>query len=58
MEFIFIYVKYSLLDSHPLPFRELVSRIYIVAAVSGLIVLFFVIFALLGKRKMDRELDG
>ncbi len=55
---IFIYVKYSLLQSHALPFRDLISKVYIVAAVSGLIVLFFVIFALLGKRKMNREIDG
>jgi hypothetical protein len=55
---IFIYVKYSLVQTPGLPFKAFLSQMYIVAAVSGLIVFFFVLFALLGKRKIKKELEG
>ena len=55
---IFILVKYMLIQSPGLSWNALLSKIGIVAAVSGLVVFFFVIFAWLGKRKMDKELEG
>jgi hypothetical protein len=55
---IFIYVKYMLIQSPALSPNAFLSKIGIVAAVSGLVVFFFVIFAWLGKRKMEKELEG
>ena len=53
----FTYVKYSLVQSPGLSFMELFDKLLIVYAVSGLIVGFFVLFSLLGKRRMDKELE-
>ena len=53
---IFAYARYNIFQSHGLSFMELFEKLIIIFAVSGLIVLFFVIFSILGKRKLDREL--
>ena len=55
---VFTYLKYHVFLYPGLPARALIGKALIIAAVSGLIVLFFVIFSLLGKRRMDKELEG
>lgn len=53
---LFTYAKYNVFQSPGLPMNELFDKLIIVFAVTGLIVLFFVIFSILGKRRMDREI--
>ena len=54
---LFVYVKYNIAMDAGLSFFELMEKIFITASVTGLLVLFFVIFSLLGKRKMEKELE-
>ena len=54
---IFTYLKYNVFLQSNLSIVQILEKISIVSAVSGLIVLFFVIFALLGRRKMQKELE-
>jgi hypothetical protein len=54
---LFTIAKYNLIGNAGLTFSQLLDKLIIVYAVSGIIMLFFVIFSILGKRKMDRELE-
>jgi hypothetical protein len=54
---VFVYVKYNLVQSPGLSMGELVHKMLIISAVSGLIVLFYVVFLLLGKKRMNKELE-
>ena len=54
---VFTFVKYNLVQSPGLTFMELFSKLIIVYAVSGIIMVFFVLFSILGKRKMEKELE-
>jgi hypothetical protein len=53
----FTYVKYNIVKSPGLTFRELFDKLIIVYTVTGIIMAFFVLFSYLGKRKMDKELE-
>ena len=53
----FTFVKYNLVKSPGLTFRELFDKLIIVYAVTGIIMAFFVLFSFLGKRKMEKELE-
>ena len=55
---LFTYAKYNIFQSPGLSVKELFDKMVIILAVTGLIVLFFVIFSLLGKRKMDKDLKS
>jgi hypothetical protein len=55
---IFTYVKYNIVMDYNLSTAQLLDKLLIIFAVSGLIVIFFVIFSLLGKNKLEKELDG
>ena len=54
---IFTYAKYNIFNSPGLSFQQLFDKLIIIFSVSGLIVLFFVIFSLLGKRRLEKELE-
>ena len=54
---LFTYVKYNVIGGPALTFSQLFDKLVIVFAVTGLILLFFIIFSILGKRKMERELE-
>jgi len=54
---LFTYAKYNIFQSPGLSTLQLLDKLFIIFSVSGLIVLFFVIFAILGKRKLDKELE-
>jgi len=54
---LFTYAKYNIFQSPGLSFQQLFNKLIITFAVSGLIVLFFVIFSILGKRKLEKELE-
>lgn len=53
----FTFVKYNLVRSPGLSFRELFDKLIIVYAVTGIIMVFFVLFSFLGKRKMEKDLE-
>ena len=54
---LFTYAKYNIFQSPGLSFQQLFNKLVIIFSVSGLIVLFFVIFSILGKRKLEKELE-
>lgn len=54
---LFTIVKYNVFGGAGLTFIQLFDKLIIVYAVTGLILLFFLIFSILGKRKMERELE-
>lgn len=54
---LFTYAKYNIFQSPGLSIAQLFDKLIIIFSVSGLIVLFFVIFSILGKRKIEKELE-
>ena len=54
---LFTIFKYNIIGSAALSFTQLFDKLIIVYAVTGLILLFFIIFSILGKRKMEKELE-
>ncbi len=54
---LFIYAKYNIFQSPGLSFQQLFNKLIIIFSISGLIVLFYVIFFLLGKRKLEKKLE-
>ena len=54
---VFVFLKYSVFGNSDLSTAQLFNKVLIVGAVTGIIVLFWVILSLLGKRRMDKELE-
>ena len=54
---IFTYIKYNVFREDALTVPEMLDKLVIIVTISGLIVLFWVIFSVLGKRKQDNDLD-
>ena len=54
---LFTYAKYNIFQSPSLSIQKLLNKLFIIFSISGLIVLFFVMFSILGKRKLDKELE-
>ena len=54
---IFTYLKYNVFLQANLSMPQILDKISIVSAVSGLLVLFFVCFSLLGRKRMQKELE-
>ena len=54
---IFTYAKYNLFGSAKLSFSQLFDKLIPVYAITGIILLFFIVFSILGKRKMEKELE-
>jgi hypothetical protein len=54
---IFTYIKYNVLGEETLTVPELLDKFIIIITISGLIVLFWVIFSILGKRRQESDLD-
>jgi hypothetical protein len=55
---LFTYFKYNVFQSPGLTVDQLMNKLFIIMAVSGLIMLFFILFSILGKRKQERELQS
>jgi hypothetical protein len=53
----FTFVKYMLVRTPGLTFRELFDKLIIVYAVSGIMMAFFALFSFLGKRRLEKELE-
>ncbi len=54
---LFVFLKYSVFQDTGLSVEQILHKILIVAAVSGIVVLFFLIFAILGKRRAAKEIE-
>jgi len=54
---LFTYAKYNLFGSAKLSFSQLFDKLIAVYAITGIILLFFIVFSILGKRKMEKELE-
>lgn len=54
---LFTIVKYHVFGGEALSISQLVAKLIVVYAVTGIIMLFFILFSILGKRKMERELE-
>lgn len=54
---IFIYLKYNVFLKDGLSLSALFDKFIIVAAVSGLLVLFWVLLSVMGKRRLEKELE-
>jgi hypothetical protein len=55
---LFTFLKYNVFQKMGLSFIEIMDKIIIVVVLCSLILLFFAVFALLGKRKMNKELEN
>ncbi|MEA3462931.1 MAG: hypothetical protein U9R49_13675 [Bacteroidota bacterium] len=54
---VFTFVKYNVVRSPGLTFMELFDKLVIVYAVTGIIMVFFILFSFLGKLKMEKDLE-
>jgi len=54
---LFTYAKYNIFSDNPLTIPELLDKLVIILSISGLIILFWVIFSVLGKRRQDSDLE-
>ena len=54
---IFTYLKYNVFTGPELSTRELFDKLIIIFSISGLIVLFWILFWYLGKRKLEKKLE-
>lgn len=54
---LFTYAKYNVFSEPPLSIPQLLDKLVIILSISGLIVLFWVIFSILGKRRQESELE-
>lgn len=52
----FTYLKYNVFQSPGLTFKELFDKLIIVFAIIGIMLFFFSIFSILGKRRIEKEL--
>ena len=55
--FLFTYAKYNLLQSPALSFGHLLDKAIIIFIITGLITGFFILFAILGIKKIDKKLE-
>ena len=54
---VFTYIKYNVAQSPGLTPSQMLGKVGIIFCVTGLIVLFFVLFSILGKKRAERELE-
>lgn len=54
---VFTFLKYNVFMDQGLSFQQILDKVLIVIAVTGLILLFFILFYFLGKRKIKKELE-
>ncbi len=54
---LFTYAKYNIFRSPGLSFQQLFDKLIIVFIITGLILSFFILFSILGKRRADKELE-
>ena len=54
---LFTYAKYNIFSEPGLSFSQLFDKLIAVYAITGIIMIFFIVFSILGKRKIEKELE-
>lgn len=54
---VFTYAKYNIFQSPGLSPAQLLDKLFIIFAITGVITFFFILFSFLSKRKIDKELE-
>ena len=54
---IFTYLKYNVFQGADLSVSQMFNKLFIISIICGLIVLFYVLLSVLGKRKLDKEIE-
>lgn len=54
---LFTIVKYNVIQDAGLSAKELFDKLIAIFSITGLLILFFVLFYLLGRRKLNKELE-
>jgi len=54
---LFTYTKYNIFESPGLSYEQLFEKLIIIILIISLIFLFYIIFSILGNRKLDKELE-
>ena len=54
---IFTYAKYNIFQSPGLSFEQLLNKLLIIFIITGIILGFFILFSVLGKRRTEKELE-
>jgi len=54
---LFTYTKYNILQSPGLSFAQLFDKLIIIAVIIGLIMGFWIVLSLLGKKRIDKEIE-
>jgi magnesium-transporting ATPase (P-type) len=54
---IFTYIYYNIVQSPGLSFKELINKFLIIVAITGIIMGFWVLLSILGKKRLDKELE-
>ncbi len=53
----FTYVKYNIIEGLNLSMYQLMDKLFIIMAITGLILLFWVFFSFLGKRRLEKDIE-
>lgn len=54
---LFTYAKYNIFQSPGLSFKELFDKLIIVVTITGIIMGFWILLSILGKKRLDKELE-
>jgi hypothetical protein len=54
---LFTFVKYNVILDQGLTVQQLLDKLIIIFTIIGLLILFFILFFYLGKRRLDKELE-
>lgn len=54
---LFTYVKYNIFRSPALTFEQLLDKLIIIITIVGLIIGFWIILSVLGKKRLDKEME-
>lgn len=54
---LFTYAKYNIFSSPGLSIAEMFNKLIIIFSITGLLLLFFVLFSYLGNKKLEKELE-
>ena len=54
---VFVYTKYKIIQSPEMPWQQLYSKMLIIFIITGLVMGFFILFSVLGQRRIEKELE-
>ena len=54
---LFTFVKHNVILDQGLTVQQLLDKLIIIFTIIGLLILFFILFFYLGKRRLDKELE-